>query len=92
MPEPLTTHTTGQLLSAARVEDVFADTEEVRAADYPNVPAQLLADVLAAERDNPDNRTAAARAVARVVDAYLLGTPVPGPGATGEPADEGASA
>ncbi|MEU7171464.1 MULTISPECIES: hypothetical protein [Micromonospora] len=93
MPEPLVPDATGQpLLSAARVEDVFAATEELRAAEFPNVPAQLLADVLAAERDNLDNRPAAARAVGRVVDGYLISAPAPTFVSTGEPAQEGDSA
>ncbi|GIL29178.1 hypothetical protein NUM_44320 [Actinocatenispora comari] len=53
-------------------EDVFTATEEVRAADFPNVPAELLVAVLTAEQNNPDNRSAAARAVAQVVDAWLI--------------------
>lgn len=56
-------------------EDVFTATEEVRVADFPNVPSELLAAVLAAEQDNPDNRIAAARAVAREVDAWLTAHP-----------------
>jgi hypothetical protein len=56
-------------------EDVFTATEEVRKTDFPNVPAELLASVLAAEQDNPDNRSAAARAVGREVDAWLADHP-----------------
>ncbi len=62
----------GDPLPPATAEDVFAAAEEVRAADFSDVPAALLADVLAAERDNLDNRTAAARAVDQVVEKYLL--------------------
>jgi hypothetical protein len=72
------------ILSVARVEDVFAAAEELRAADFPNIPAQLLADILAAEHDNIVNRIAAARAVGRAVDAYL--------GSAGEAEDAGGSA
>jgi hypothetical protein len=71
-------------LPQARVEDVFQATEEVRAAELPAVPADLLAAVLAAERDNPDSRQAAARAVGRVIDSYLADHPR-------EPASEPAS-
>lgn len=89
MPEPKTLGTDGEaLLARAPVEDVFAATEEVRAADFPNVPAQLLVGVLAAERDNPDNRAAAARAVGRAVDEYLIGNPT----AATDAADGGTSA
>jgi len=78
MPDPKTLETHRQpLLAPSPVEDVFAATEEVRAVEFPNVSAQLLADLLAAERDNPDNRSAAAKAVGRVVDAYLIDNPVP---------------
>lgn len=56
-------------------EDVFAATEEVRAADFPEVPAELLAAVLAAEQNNPDNRISAARAVAHAVEAWLVEHP-----------------
>jgi hypothetical protein len=66
-------------LSQPQVEDVFAATEEVRAAGFPSVPAELLTAVLAAEQENLDNRTAAQRAVARAVDDWLAGHP-------GEPA------
>ncbi|WP_410666754.1 hypothetical protein [Amycolatopsis sp. cmx-4-68] len=59
------------LLSPGEVEDVFKDTEEVRDATFPDVPAELLAAVLAAEQTNLDNRTDAARAVARVIDEHL---------------------
>jgi hypothetical protein len=62
----------GDPLPPATEEDVFAAAEEVRAADFSDLPAALLADVLAAERDNLDNRTAAARAVDQVVEKYLL--------------------
>lgn len=63
---------TGDLLPPASVEDVFAAAEEVRRGDFSDVPADLLAAVLAAERDNLDNRTAAARAVDQVVENYLV--------------------
>lgn len=62
-------------LPQAQGEDVFQATEEVRAADFPAVPPDLLAAVLAAERDNPDSRQAAARAVGRVIDSYLAEHP-----------------
>lgn len=62
----------GDLLPPATAEDVFAAAEEVRSADFSDVPAALLADVLAAERDNLDDRTAAARAVDQVIEKYLL--------------------
>ena len=68
----------GELLPPASVEDVFAAAEEVRGSDFSDVPAELLAAVLAAERDNLDNRTAAARAVDQVVEKYLISTPVAG--------------
>jgi hypothetical protein len=60
------------LLAAASVEDVSTAAEEVRAADFPDLPAALLSAVLAAERDNLDNRTTAARAVDQAVESYLL--------------------
>jgi hypothetical protein len=63
------------MLSQPQVEDVFAATEEVRAAGFPSVPAELLLAVLTAEQDNLDNRTAAQRAVARAVDAWLAAHP-----------------
>ncbi len=75
MTEPTAPDTTEPLLTASRVEDVFARTEEVRAADFPGIPAALLTEVLAAERDNPEDRGAAARAVGRVIDTYLATTP-----------------
>ncbi|WP_299039878.1 hypothetical protein [uncultured Pseudokineococcus sp.] len=62
----------GDLLPPATAEDVFAVAEEVRAADFAGVPAALVADVLAAERDNLDNRTDAARTVDQVIEEYLL--------------------
>jgi hypothetical protein len=78
MTEPATPDPPGEpLLAASQVEDVFVATEEVRATDFPDVPAELLASVLAAERDNPEDRTAAQRAVGRVIDAYLAKS-VPG--------------
>lgn len=60
------------LLAPASVEDVFTAAEEVRALDFPDLPAALLRDVLAAERDNLDNRTAAERAVDQAVESYLV--------------------
>lgn len=76
MTDPTAPDTTSEpLLTASRVEDVFARTEEVRAADFPDIPAELLTEVLAAERDNPEDRGAAARAVGRVIDTYLATTP-----------------
>lgn len=59
-------------LAPASVEDVFIAAEEVRVSDFPDLPAALLTAVLAAERDNLDNRTAAARAVEQAVESYLL--------------------
>lgn len=56
-------------------EDVFRATEEVRAADFHNVPPELLVAVLAAEQNNPDNRSAAAKAVGFAVDAWLAEHP-----------------
>ena len=67
----------GDLLPPATAEDVFAAAEEVRAADFSDMPAALLADVLAAERDNLDNRISAARAVDQVIEKYLLSEHVP---------------
>jgi len=61
------------LLAPASVEDVFSAAEEVRATDFPDLPAALLSAVLAAERDNLDNRSTAARAVDQAVESYLLG-------------------
>jgi hypothetical protein len=76
---PMTEPTeTGDLLPPASVEDVFAAAEEVRASDFPDLPADLLAAVLSAERDNLDNRTAAARAVDQVVENHLLSEHVAG--------------
>ena len=66
---------TPTMLSQPQVEDVLAATEEVRATGFPSVPAELLAAVLAAEQENPDNRTAAQRAVARAVDGWLAAHP-----------------
>jgi len=63
------------MLSQPQVEDVFAATEEVRATGFPSVPAELLVDVLTAEQENLDNRTAAQRAVARAVDTWLAAHP-----------------
>jgi len=80
-------------LPQAQGEDVFQATEEVRAAEFPAVPADLLAAVLAAERDNPDSRQAAARAVGRVIDSYLAdhtGEPASGQDA-GSPSSGGAT-
>ena len=59
-------------LAPASVEDVFTAAEDVRAVDFPDLPASLLSAVLAAERDNLDNRAAAARAVDQAVESYLL--------------------
>lgn len=76
-------------LPQAQVEDVFQATEEVRATEFPTVPADLLAGVLAAERDNPDSRQAAARAVGRVIDTYLADHPRgPVTGETGNGSDD----
>jgi hypothetical protein len=58
-------------LSEPPVEDLFDAVEEIRAADYPAVPADLLTAVLAAERDHLDDRLAATRAVGRTIDAWL---------------------
>lgn len=79
MREPTALDNPDQPLPAMSQVDVFADTEEVRAADFPNVPAELLAAILTAERDNPEDRPTAARAVGRIIDAYLAET-APGPG------------
>jgi hypothetical protein len=77
MPDPKTPETHGQpLMAPSPVEDVFAATEAVRAADFPTVSAQLLAEILAAERENPDDRVAAAKAVGRALDAHLRENPV----------------
>lgn len=71
--QPLADHER-PLLTPPPVEDVFARAEELRAADYPDVPAELLQRVLAAERDNPGDRVAASSAVTRTIDAYLAET------------------
>lgn len=62
-------------LPQAEVEDVLVAAEEIRASDFPIVPADLLGSVLAAEQDNLENRTAAARAVGRAVDKWLADHP-----------------
>lgn len=59
------------MLAPHTVEDVFSATEQVRAADFPAVPSDLLAVILEAERDNLEDRVAANRAVGRAVDAWL---------------------
>jgi hypothetical protein len=77
MPDPNTQENHGKpMLAPSPVEDVFAATEAVRAADFSTVSAPLLADILAAERDNPDDRVAAAKAVGRALDAHLRNNPV----------------
>jgi hypothetical protein len=60
-----------RILSDPQVEDVFSATQEVRAARFAFVSEDLLDAVLAAERDNLDDRIAAQRAVAHVVDSWL---------------------
>lgn len=62
----------GPLLPAPAPEDVADAAEDIRARDYPDVPGRLLSAVLAAERDHPDERIAAARAVEQAVNAYLV--------------------
>lgn len=52
-------------------DDLFGAAEDTRAADYPDIPAEMLAAVLAAERDNLDDRVAASRAVGRAIDTWL---------------------
>lgn len=59
------------LLKRPTPEDVLTAAEELRAEEFPDIPAELLSRVLAAERYNLEDRTAALRAVSRVVDAYL---------------------
>jgi hypothetical protein len=62
---------TEPILPQASVEDVFRAAEELREAEFPDVPADLLEAVLSAERDNLDNASVATRAVARAVEDYL---------------------
>lgn len=62
-------------LTQPPAEDLFSATEDVRASDYPDVSAELLAAVLRAERDNLDSRVAAARTVGREIDAWLASHP-----------------
>lgn len=62
-------------LPQAEVEDVLVAAEEIRASEFPTVPPDLLASVLAAEQDNLDNRAGAARAVGRAVDKWLADHP-----------------
>lgn len=94
MTDPSTPHEAPLTLPQAQVEDVFQATEQVRVAEFPTVPADLLAAVLAAERDNPDSRQAAARAVGRVIDTYLAdhpGQPARGEANGGSDTDGGAT-
>jgi hypothetical protein len=77
------------ILAPHAVEDVFSATEQVRAADFPAVPSDLLADILKAERDNLEDRVAANRAVGRAVDAWLEKHPESAEANVG-PADRGA--
>ena len=76
MTDPSTApHLVPITLPQAEVEDVLVAAEEIRASEFPTVPADLLASVLAAEKDNLDNRTGAARAVGRAVDNWLADHP-----------------
>jgi hypothetical protein len=95
MTEPSPPQTSTPLtIARSPAEDVFAATEQIRMVEFPTVPAELLAAVLAAEQDNPDSRPTAVRAVGRAVDRYLADHPgdlAPAPSDTGAAAAEGTS-
>lgn len=56
-------------------EDLFATTEEVRASEFDDVPAELLEAVLRAEETNLDSRTSASREVSRAIESWLASHP-----------------
>ncbi|BBH65302.1 hypothetical protein ACTI_19870 [Actinoplanes sp. OR16] len=58
-------------LPQATVEDVLLATEELREAEYPDIPADLLHAILAAQRDNLDDGPAAARSLSRIIETFL---------------------
>ena len=51
--------------------ELIATVEQVRAARYPTLPADLVAQVLAAEAAHPEDRTEARRVIKHAVLAAL---------------------
>ena len=62
-------------LPVAPPVDLYTATEELRAADFPGVAADLLRAVLLAEDENLDNRVGAGRAVSRAVEEWFANNP-----------------
>lgn len=53
------------------IDDLPGTVEEIRAKSYPDIPADLVAKVIAIERDFTDSRTEAAKRIREAIQEHL---------------------
>lgn len=52
-------------------EDLLAELEKIRAAKYPDIPAELIKAIVDAEFENQDDRAEASRNAKKLIDDYM---------------------
>jgi len=55
------------------LDELLETMESLREAKWPSVPADVVASIVRAEADNPEDEVGAAKAIAEVVNAHVSG-------------------
>ena len=58
-------------MSNVEVNELISVLEEIRQAKYPDIPASLIRDIVTAQYQNQDNRTAGRTNTLGVIQDYL---------------------
>lgn len=54
-----------------KADDLLAELEKIRAAKYPDIPAELIKGIVYAQFEHQDGREEASRATKNLIDNYL---------------------
>ena len=58
-------------MSNVEVNELISVLEEIRQAKYPDIPASLIKDIVTAQYQNQDNRTAGRTSTLNLIQDYL---------------------
>ena len=58
-------------MSNVEVNELISVLEEIRQAKYPDIPASLIKDIVTAQYQNQDNRTAGRTSTLNLMQDYL---------------------
>jgi len=54
--------------------DLLDTIQQLRQEKYPNLPETLVAEIIVAEEESPENRQEALRRIREIIEAYLNST------------------